>query len=137
MSRPSDIRTFIKSRIREVIPRAVESENPHTPDTVGAMRYDESYHISFDTVSFATLQGFSEITFPVEIELGKKGGTSPIIAHDDILNDALSIATKINDRTNNAEDYASVQVSTATPEPVLDNERWTKIIIAVEFIIHC
>jgi len=137
MSRPSDIRDFIKARIREVIPKAVQSQNPHTPDTVGAMRYDESYYISFEPIAFNLLQGFSEITFPVEIEIGKRGGTDPIFSHDDILNSALDIATKINNRINMPEAYASVSVTTATPEPVLDNERWTKIIIAAEFVIHC
>lgn len=131
----TEIRNYIKSCVREIDSQYKENNFVHTPDTVGAMKFDKAFFTRFNPVSVARGQSYNTLNFPVDIEINAKAGADMIAAHDKILCDSINLSVKLTNRERIGYSFVGVEVVSITPEEVLNNQRWTKVTIAVNFEI--
>ena len=131
----SAIRNYVKKAVREIDAQYKENNFVHTPDNVGAMKFDKVFFTRFNSIAVARQQQFNSITIPVDIEINAKAGADMIAAHDKILCDSIALSVTITDRQRFNDLFNGVEVTSITPEEVLSNERWTKVTIAANFEI--
>lgn len=129
------IRDYIKTCVREIDSNYIENNFVHTPDNVGAMKFDKSFFTRFNTLSVARSQSYNTIILPVDIEINAKAGSDMIAAHDKILCDSINLSAKLTDRTRIHSSFVGVEVTSISPEEVLNNQRWTKVTISANFQI--
>jgi hypothetical protein len=127
----SQIRDYVKSMVREVNPKIKEHNQPHTPENIGAFKYDDSYYLRFLPVASIISSGYVTLQIPVEIEVGKKSGSKPNESHDEILCDATNIFMRLIQKTNYSATFNDIQPGSISPEPIATNEQWTKVTLSV------
>lgn len=127
----AEIRDYVKTIVREVNPKIKEHNQPHTPENIGAFKYDNAYYLRFLPVSSVNANGFLTLEIPVEIELGAKSGVRPIDSHDELLCDATNVFMRLIQKSNYTTQFNDVVPGSISPEAVASNEQWTKVTVSV------
>ena len=126
-----EIRQYVGKYAREIDNRFKEHNQAHTNDNIGSFDWDKSYYIRFNPVLANESNGFRTLEIPLDIEFGRKAGARPIQSHDEVLCTATELGFKLTNPSNFSGQFDSVLLGSIIPEPVLSNERWTKITLSV------
>lgn len=134
-----DYRGFIRGKIKEVCPDAIEHKDAFNRDNIDANTTNDGFHILPESISSTprgVACGLYEDQLNIDLQLMSCGGRYVTDAVDDALKKAVCIRGKLVDISqfpiDNTLERVEVTQTTINPEPTNDNA----VIINMSLILH-
>jgi hypothetical protein len=123
-----EIRDYITSVLKEIDSSFDISEQPNTPEGIGASRHDKIFWLNLNSLDVEYSSNFYTDNYSLTLELASKSGRYPQESHDFLWCKAIEFRDLAMTREKLEENsFDNLQITNISPSNLSDNELWTKL----------